>query len=108
MKMELRGDLDAIEPILKEFVNLAKEEYNRILPQQMEKVKKISLFGKTPELPDEIMMEYFRHEDHILLIDTMPIPKFVAKLFSRKMEKNLREFIKSKGVNDVKVKFLLK
>lgn len=106
MKFELRGDLDKIEETLKEFIKIAHEEYERVRPEQQEKVRKITLFGKSPELPDDIVMAYVRHDEYISFGTMSALPSSVERLFKRRMERNLREFLKKMGCDDVEVKWV--
>jgi len=107
MKFELRcEDLDKLEKVIKKFIRMSHKEYERIRPEQQERVRKITFFGKTPELPDEIAMAYVRNKDFITFGTMSALPSGIEKLFKKKMENNMRGFLEKMGCEGVEVKWV--
>lgn len=104
MKFEIIGDKESIKACLDEFIEMAEKEYNI----QKEKIEsKLKVFGVQVGLP-EFKMGYFEEGEKIILFNTFPVPKslsFLMKSSIKKMEKNLVNYFKERGVK-AEVKFI--
>jgi CRISPR/Cas system CMR subunit Cmr6 (Cas7 group RAMP superfamily) len=98
MKFEIESkDKEKVKELLNKFIEMAKEEYEK----QKDKVK-ISM--------PEIDFGYYEEKGKIIFYNTLPLPQtkllgIIFKPMVRKMEKNLKGFFSSQGL-DVKIKLI--
>jgi len=99
MKFEIESkDKEKVKELLNNFIEMAKEEYKK----QKNNVKGVPM--------PEIDFGYYEEKSKIIFYNTLPLPQtkllgIIFKPMVRKMEKNLKGFFSSQGL-DVKIKLI--
>jgi CRISPR/Cas system CMR subunit Cmr6 (Cas7 group RAMP superfamily) len=99
MKFEIESkDKEKVKELLNKFIEMAKEEYEK----QKNNVKGVPM--------PEIDFGYYEENGKIIFFNTLPLPqtkllKLIFKPMVGKMEKNLKGFFSSNGL-EVKIKFI--
>jgi len=105
MSIRLRiftNDLDRAENELNEFIDMAEEEYDKSIKRAR---KKLSFLPITLSFPP-LVMHQERYDKCIDLVVDSHTPKFMHRIFKKKMVKNIEKFLKAKGISKVKVEFV--
>lgn len=112
MLFKIDGNLSEIEPAVKEFCEMATEEWTRQLPESREKLKKLKLPVpvriSNPEdiIPDELLFVHWVDGDSVFMRIPIAIPmQRVFRMPRNKAQKNLEGFLKAKGIK-AKVKYM--
>ena len=105
MLFKIDGNMEVIEPAIKQFCEMAEEEWTKQMPDAREKLRNLKLplpvQIDNPEqiLPDEMLFAHWKEDGAVFIRIPFSVPmQKVFNLPKRKARKNLEGFLKAQKI----------